>query len=115
LDSWPKLTGGKGVHVIAPLGDRKLSHDGSHQFSRALAEQMAARHPDRLPTSAASTARDGRLFIDHLRNGRGTTAVATYSPRARRAFPIAAPISWQALERGIRPDAFTMARTELKG
>jgi bifunctional non-homologous end joining protein LigD len=110
LDSWPKLTGGKGVHVMVPLGERKLTHDDSHRFSRRMAEQIATRQPDRLTTSAALIARDGRLFIDYLRNGRGTTAVATYSPRARRGFPIAAPISWQLLERGVRPDAFRMAR-----
>jgi bifunctional non-homologous end joining protein LigD len=110
LDSWPKLTGGKGVHVMVPLRERKLAHDESRHFSRMLAEQVAARQPDRLTTSAALTARDGRLFIDYLRNGRGTTAVATYSPRARRGFPIAAPTTWSALERGIRPDAFTLSR-----
>jgi bifunctional non-homologous end joining protein LigD len=110
LDSWPKLTGGKGVHVMVPLADRTLTHDEAHRFSRIWAEQIAGRRPDRLTTSAALTARDGRLFIDYLRNGRGTTAVATYSPRARRGFPIAAPISWRALERGIRPDAFTISR-----
>lgn len=110
LDSWPKLTGGKGVHVMVPLGDRKLSHDESHRYSRRLAEQIASAQPGRLTTSSALAARDGRLFIDYLRNGRGTTAVATYSPRVRRGFPIAAPIPWQALERGIQPDAFTLAQ-----
>jgi len=113
FDSWPKLTGGKGVHVMAPLLTRKMSHDEAHRYSRALAEQISGRQPNRLTTSAALPARDGRLFIDYLRNGRGTTAVATYSPRARRGFPIAAPTSWQALERGIRPDAYTLARPGL--
>jgi len=110
LDSWPKLTGGKGVHVMVPLDNRKRTHDQAHRLSRTLAEQIAARQPDRLTTSPALNARDGRLFIDYLRNGRGTTAVATYSPRARRRFPIAAPTTWSALERGIRPDAFTLSR-----
>jgi DNA primase len=64
--------------------------------------------PDRYTTSATAE-RAGRLFLDYLRNGRGTTAVATYSPRARAGFPIAAPTTWQDLERGILPDAFTMA------
>jgi bifunctional non-homologous end joining protein LigD len=56
LDSWPKLTGGKGVHVMVPLGNRKMTHDQSHRFSRTLAEQIAAKQPDRLTTSAALTA-----------------------------------------------------------
>jgi DNA primase len=59
--------------------------------------------------------RDGRLFIDYLRNGRGTTAVATYSPRARAGFPIAAPTTWDDLERGIQPDAYFIKRPFPKG
>lgn len=110
IDSWPKLSGGKGIHVMASIAGHRLSNDRAHQYSRQLAEQIAAIRPDRLTTSAAISAREGRLFIDYLRNGRGTTAVATYSPRARRGFPIAAPTSWQALEQGLHPDAFTISR-----
>jgi ABC transporter substrate binding protein len=54
------------------------------------------------------TVTPGRLFIDYLRNGRGTTAVGAYSPRVREGFPIAAPVTWKQVERGIKPDAFTM-------
>jgi bifunctional non-homologous end joining protein LigD len=50
-----------------------------------------------------------------LRNGRGTTAVGAYSPRARPGFPIAAPIGWNDLETGIRPDSFTMNKLPPKG
>ena len=48
------------------------------------------------------------IFLDYLRNGRGTTAIGTYSPRARDGFPIAAPVTWSRIESGILPDAFTM-------
>ena len=58
---------------------------------------------------AALAKRPGRLFIDYLRNGRGTTAIGAYSPRALPGFPVAAPVTWPAVERGIRPDAFTIA------
>ena len=110
LDSWPKLTGGKGVHVMVPIEARALTHDDAHRYSRNVAERMVSLHPDRLTTSASLSARDGRLFIDYLRNGRGTTAVATFSPRARRGFPIAAPTTWQELGQGLRPDAYSIAR-----
>lgn len=49
-----------------------------------------------------------RIFVDYLRNGRGTTAVGTYSPRACPGFPIAAPVTWKDIEHGIRPDAFNI-------
>jgi DNA primase len=53
---------------------------------------------------------DGRIFIDYLRNGRGTTAIGAWSPRARAGFPIAVPVSWRQIENAIRPDTFTMER-----
>jgi bifunctional non-homologous end joining protein LigD len=52
--------------------------------------------------------RPGKLFIDYLRNGRGTTAVGAYSPRVRPGFSIAAPVTWAEVERGVQSDAFTM-------
>jgi bifunctional non-homologous end joining protein LigD len=104
---WPKLTGGKGLHLMAPLS-RKLTHDDAHNFARRLAQRLASTDPDRYITSASLARRPGGLFIDYLRNGRGTTAVGAYSPRVREGFPIAAPVTWKQVERGIRPDTFTL-------
>jgi bifunctional non-homologous end joining protein LigD len=109
LKPWPKLTGGKGLHLMAPL-PRKLTHDDAHNYARRLAQQLASTDPNRYVTSAPLARRLGRLFIDYLRNGRGTTAVGAYSPRVREGFPIAAPVTWKQVERGIKPDAFTMRR-----
>jgi bifunctional non-homologous end joining protein LigD len=109
LDSWPKVTGGKGLHVMVPV-TRDLTHDAAHRYTRQLAQRLASRDPDRYTVSAALNQRAGRLFIDYLRNGRGTTAIGTYSPRARAGFPIAAPVTWKQIENGIRPDAFTLSR-----
>src|SRR2546423_14126405 len=50
----------------------------------------------------------GKIFLDYLRNGRGNTAIGAYSPRAHPNFPIACPVSWSQVEKGIPPDAFTM-------
>jgi bifunctional non-homologous end joining protein LigD len=104
---WPKLTGGKGLHLMAPLA-QKLSHDAAHNYARRLAQQLARTDPDRYVTSASLARRPGRLFIDYLRNGRGTTAVGAYSPRVREGFPIAAPVTWKQVERGICSDAFAL-------
>ena len=106
FDTWPKLTGGKGIHLMAPL-DPPMLHDRAHRIARALCSEFAARAPERYVLSAQAT-RGGRIFLDYLRNGRGTTAIGTYSPRARERFPIAAPVTWARIEKGIRPDAFTM-------
>jgi bifunctional non-homologous end joining protein LigD len=109
LKTWPKITGGKGVHVMAPLV-HKLTHDAAHACARRLAQRLTAMDADRYTTSASLARRPGRLFVDYLRNGRGTTAVGAYSPRAREGFPIAAPVSWRQIEQGIGPDALTIER-----
>jgi bifunctional non-homologous end joining protein LigD len=108
LQSWPKVTGGKGIHLMVPL-ETKMTHDQAHRYARGIAQRLAAIDPDRYIVSAAMAKRPGRLFIDYLRNGRGTTAVGAYSPRARPGFPIAAPVTWKDVENGVRPDAFTIS------
>ncbi len=107
LATWPKLTGGKGIHVMCPLVER-IPHDQAHKFARHLVTTFAKRHAERYVLSAQAMRR-GRIFLDYLRNGRGTTAIGTYSPRAREGFPIAAPVSWLRIESGIRSDVFTMS------
>jgi bifunctional non-homologous end joining protein LigD len=107
LRTWPKVTGGKGLHVMAPLKHR-ITHDEAHAYSKALVERIAGRAPRRYTTSAAMAQRPGRLFLDYLRNGRGTTAVGAWSPRVHPGFPIARPVTWRQVEARIRPDAFTM-------
>lgn len=106
FETWPKLTGGKGVHLMAPL-DEPMLHDQAHRIARSVCSEFAARDADRYILSAQARRR-GRIFLDYLRNGRGTTTIGTYSPRAREHFPIAAPVTWARIERGIRPDAFTI-------
>jgi bifunctional non-homologous end joining protein LigD len=108
LDSWPKLTGGKGVHVMVPITPGMM-HAAARAYCRRLAPRIERSRPRLYTTSAAPERRSGRIFIDYLRNGRGTTAVGAYSPRVRPGFPIAAPVTWPQLMRGMRPDAFTMA------
>ncbi|HKH00329.1 MAG TPA: DNA ligase D [Bradyrhizobium sp.] len=108
-ESWPKLTGGKGLHLMAPMEPR-LSHDNARAFCRSLVEQVAAVKPEAYTISPVPARRNNRIFLDYLRNGRGTTAVGAYSPRARAGFPVAAPVSWKDIERGVRPDAYTLRR-----
>ena len=106
--TWPKVTGGKGLHIMAPLTDQ-ISHDEAHRYSRTIAERIAATDPRHYTVSASMAQRPGRLFIDYLRNGRGTKAAGAWSPRARPGFPIAAPVTWRQVEAGIAPDAFSLA------
>lgn len=102
------MTGGKGLHVVVPI-ESGVTHDAA-RYCKQLAQRLAATDRARYTVSASMAERGGRLFIDYLRNGRGTTAVGTYSPRARDGFPIAAPVTWVQVEAGIRADAFTIHR-----
>jgi bifunctional non-homologous end joining protein LigD len=102
LNPWPKVTGGKGLHLMVPLAS-DLTHDAVHRYSRHLAQRLASLDPKRYTVSAALAQRPGRLFIDYLRNGRGTTAIGTYSPRARPGFQIAAPATWKQVRKACGP------------
>lgn len=108
LESWPKVTGGKGIHLMAPLA-AEMTHDSARKLARSLAQHLVDADPDRYLLSADPKARRGRIFLDYLRNGRGNTAVGAFSPRSRPGFPIAHPVAWAQVERGIHPDAFTMS------
>jgi bifunctional non-homologous end joining protein LigD len=100
LDIQPFLmtTGGRGLHVVAAL-DGSADFDESKAFARDLAEYIAALKPDRLTTEQRIEARQGRLFIDYLRNAYAQTGVAPYSVRAKEEAPIATPIDWDELNR----------------
>lgn len=107
LESFVKTTGGKGLHVVAPVA-RRIDWDAFKAFARAVAERLAADSPEAYTTNPQKARRKGKIFLDYLRNSRGATAVAAYSPRARENAPVATPLSWSELEDGIDPGAFTI-------
>ncbi|MBB4632904.1 DNA ligase D [Sphingosinicella soli] len=114
LASFPMLTGGKGIHVVVPLtgADWNAVKDFADRFARAI----AALEPDRFTATMSKAKRKGRIFIDWLRNQRGSTAILPYSARARPGAPVAAPVSWKELDGITKADTFTVkdAKTLLK-
>lgn len=97
LQSFPLLTGGKGIHVVAPIL-RRHEWPAVKGFAKALAERFAENEPGRYIATMSKARRKGRIFIDYLRNDRSATAIAPYSPRARQGAPVAWPVSWKQLE-----------------
>jgi bifunctional non-homologous end joining protein LigD len=108
LQSFVRTSGGKGLHVVVPLRPA-ADWDGAKAFSHAVAETLAREQPDRYLAVATKAKRDGRIYIDYLRNGRGATAVASYSLRNRPGAPIATPLTWQELPRLKSPQQFHYA------
>jgi bifunctional non-homologous end joining protein LigD len=107
LAPFAMLTGGKGVHVIAPLKP-KAGWDAVKDFCRTLAKTLAAHEPERFTAEASKKKREGRIFIDWLRNQRGQNSVCPSSPRARPGAPVATPIRWDELGRARSGAAYTL-------
>lgn len=118
LESFVKWTGGKGLHVVAPI-EAEQGWDAVREFARDMARGMEARRPELYLTKAKKAARKGRIFIDYLRNERGGTAVAAYSPRARKGAHVAMPLRWEELGTLGRPEFavanFASWKVRLKG
>ena len=108
LATWPMLSGGKGVHVVAPLNasrDWDVVKDFASRFSKAIAQA----HPERFTANMKKVERKGRIFLDWLRNQRGATAVLPYTVRARPRATVAAPVTWDELDDIETAGHFTIA------
>jgi bifunctional non-homologous end joining protein LigD len=102
LESFLKLTGGKGLHIVAPIQPTLTWTElktAAHNFVLSMERQ----NPDLYLTKMTKSSRVGRIFLDYLRNQRGATAVAPYSPRARVGATISLPLPWTALTRDVHP------------
>lgn len=107
LATYALLTGGAGIHVVAPL-ERRRGWSDVKAAAEGLARTLAEAAPDRYTADAAKEKRRGRIFIDWLRNERGATAIMPYSTRAKAGAPVATPVSWDELSAVDRSAAYTM-------
>ncbi len=107
LTTFPKLTGGKGLHLVVPIAPER-EWDEVKRFAAAIAEAEAREKPERFTANMAKAHRHGRIFIDYLRNGRGATAIAPYSTRARAGAPVAVPVGWEELDPASRSDRYAI-------
>ncbi len=109
LVTFPKTTGGKGLHVVTPLArDAGLTWAEAKAFARQVSTEMAADSPDRYLVTMSKAARTGRIFLDYLRNDHLSTAVAPFSPRARPGAPVSMPLTWLQVRSGLDPQRFTL-------
>ncbi|HET6913219.1 MAG TPA: DNA ligase D [Rhodanobacteraceae bacterium] len=98
LQSFLRTTGGKGLHVVVPLNPRP-DWESAKAFSHALARTLEAEAPREYVSVASKARRKGRIFVDYLRNARGSTAVSSYCVRAREGAGVATPLHWEELSK----------------
>ncbi len=108
LQSFVKTTGGKGLHVVAPIipGDGWQAVRG---FCKAVAETFVSVAPDKYTANMSKAKRPGKIYVDYVRNTRGATSIAPYSTRARENATVSVPLRWSELGGRVRPDSYTIA------
>lgn len=107
LAAFLRTSGGKGLHLVVPL-QPGCDWDLAKRFTHAVASSLAQSEPARFVAAASKARRNGRIFIDYLRNTRGATSVASYSLRARAGAPVAMPLDWSELGRLASAAAFDL-------
>jgi bifunctional non-homologous end joining protein LigD len=110
LTGFVKTTGGKGLHVVAPVAP-KADWEAAHRFTKGIAEAMTADSPDHFIATVSKAERHGKILVDYLRNTRGQTAVAPYSSRARAGAPVSMPLAWEDLGSDTTGGRFTVSNT----
>jgi bifunctional non-homologous end joining protein LigD len=104
LRSFAKTTGGKGLHVVAPI-QRRSSWDEVKAFAHGVCALVADAAPADYTLNVSKAKRRGKILLDYLRNARGSTAIEAYSTRAREGATVALPVDWDELDE-VRSDAF---------
>jgi bifunctional non-homologous end joining protein LigD len=107
LETFVKTTGGKGLHVVAPVtpGQDWLS---ARAFCKGVADAFVAAAPERYTANMSKAKRTDKIFVDYVRNSRGATSVAPYSTRAKQHATLSVPLRWEELSGRVRPDTFTV-------
>jgi bifunctional non-homologous end joining protein LigD len=97
LTSFLKSTGGKGLHIVAPIAPKR-GWDEVKPFCKAIADALVTARPDRYTANPLKRTREGKIFVDYLRNQRGSSAIVVYSTRAKEGAPVACPLRWDELK-----------------
>jgi len=118
LISFVKTTGGKGLHVVAPV-QPTVEWDDFKKFAGLIANDIVRKYPGNYIATMSKAQRAGKIFIDYFRNGRGATSIASYSSRSRPGATVSTPLDWKELTPQLKPELFTVrsvpARLTKKG
>jgi bifunctional non-homologous end joining protein LigD len=111
LESYPKTSGGKGLHVFVPI---RMGPDADEvlAFAREIGRRLAEAHPADLTVEPRIAKRRGRLYLDAARNGFAQTVVTPYSIRARAHAPVSTPLAWSEVKASLDPAKFHLGNFE---
>ena len=108
LESFCKTSGGKGLHVVVPIA-KQLGWDDVKAFSQAVAQHMATALPKHFAAKMGPQNRKGKIFVDYLRNNRGSSTVCAYSLRARPGLGVSVPLAWDEVPATTAGDQWNIA------
>ncbi len=106
LQSFPKTSGSRGIHVLVPVA-RRHTYEDTRSFASIVASALARAHPGLVTTEWVKRKRRG-VLVDANQNGMGRTTASVYSVRPRAGAPVSTPLRWQEVKAGLDPAAFTM-------
>jgi bifunctional non-homologous end joining protein LigD len=102
LESFPKTSGSKGLHVVVPLNGKSVTYEQTKSLARSLADALEAHDRDHITTNMRKSEREGKVFVDWSQNDVHKTTVCAYSLRARPHPNVAAPVSWEEVQRALK-------------
>ena len=108
MKSWLKTTGGKGLHIVVPLGRPLPDWERAREFAHSVTLFMERLAPDKFTSRTGERNRKQKIFVDYLRNGFGATAIAAFSPRWRPGAGVSMPVSWDEIDDDIRGSHFNI-------
>jgi len=111
IRSYPKTSGGKGLHVFIPLRHGP-NQERVREFAHHISQEMASRSPELITLQMSKSKRRGRVFVDWLRNAFGQTIVVPYSIRRRPKAPISTPLHWDEVDPRLEPSFFNLLSFE---
>jgi bifunctional non-homologous end joining protein LigD len=111
LKGYPKTTGGDGMHIYVPL-EPVYTYEQVRSFAELVSHLALEREPNLFTTPrSVGKRKKGRVYFDYLQIGTGKTIAAPYVVRAHDGAPVATPLDWKEVKRGIRPNDFRIDNT----
>ena len=97
--------------MVAPITPRE-DWTTVRNFCKAIADAFVVMAPDRYTANMAKAKRTGKIYVDYVRNTRGSTSIAPYSTRAKLHATVSVPLRWEELSGRVRPDTYTVGNLD---